>query len=96
METKSRYEVICELESKKRELIKERDSLGQNLLQKQKGLKEFERQKSDTMLVCDRKIEDLKEDIENFETTMAERKETIVELIKSVDDSLERFKLKDK
>ena len=96
METKSRYEVICELESKKRELIKERDSLGQNLLQKQKGLKDFERQKSDTMLICDRKIEDLKDEIKNFESTMAERKETIIELIKSVDDSLERFRMKEK
>jgi len=72
-------------------LIKERDSLNQTLLQKQKELKTVERNKSDTIMGFDREIEDRKEVVKNFESTMAERKETIVELIKSVDDSLDRF-----
>jgi len=42
-------------------------------------------------MVIDRKIEDLQEDLEHFKSTMDERKETIIELIKSVDDSLARF-----
>lgn len=72
-------------------MIKERDSLNQTLLQKQKELKTVERNKSDTIMGFDREIEDRKEVVKNFESTMAERKETIVELIKSVDDSLDRF-----
>jgi seryl-tRNA synthetase len=91
METKSRYEVIAELESNKRKLIQERDSLNDKLVEKEKELRNSERQKSDTIVVLDRRIEDIKEDIENFKKTMAERKETIKELIVSVDLSLERF-----
>ena len=91
METKSRYEVISDLESKKRELIKEKDGLNDKLIERQKHLKLIERQKSDNNMVLDRQIEDIKEDIKIFEQTMKERKETIGELIKSVDDSLNRF-----
>jgi seryl-tRNA synthetase len=91
METKSRYEVIAELETKKRELIKEKNGLNDELLDREKALKMKERQKSDTNIILDREIEDLKEGIENFKRTMEERKETLGELIKSVDDSLARF-----
>ena len=91
METKSRYEVIAELENKKRELIKERDGLNDTLKDREKRLKEMERNKSDNIMVLDRKIEDINEDIKNFKETMAERKETIKELIISVDESLARF-----
>ena len=91
METKSRYEVISDLEKQKRELIKERDSLNIALQDKEKELKVTERAKSDQMMGWDRKIEDVKEDLENFKSTMEERKETIKELIKSVDESLNRF-----
>jgi len=91
METKSRYEVIAELESKKRELIKEKDTLNDTLKNKERQLKDLERRKSDTIMVVDRQIEDQKEEIVHFKETMAERKETIVELIKSMDDSLARF-----
>lgn len=91
METKSRYEVISDLESKKRELIQERDGLGDGLLEKQKELKSLLRQQSDNIMVMERQVEDKEEVIRNFENTMAERKETITELIKSVEDSLNRF-----
>ena len=91
METKSRYEVISGLESQKRELIKERDSLGELLTEQEKEVRNLERQKSDNIVILDRQIEDKKENVENFKESMAERKETIKELIKSVDDSLGRF-----
>ena len=91
METKSRYEVISGLESQKRELIKERDSLGDLLKEQEKEVRTLERQKSDNIVILDRQIEDKKENVENFKESMAERKETIKELIKSVDDSLGRF-----
>ena len=91
METKSRYEVISELEAKKRNLIRERDGLGDVLKEMEKTVKLLERQKKDSNTLMDRKIEDKKEEIENFSKTMEERKETIKELITSIDMSLERF-----
>ena len=91
METKSRYEVIADLEKQKRELIKERDSLNDQLENRKKDVKNLERQKSDTNILLDRKIEDAKEELSLFEKTMEERKDTIKELIVSVDLSLERF-----
>jgi soluble cytochrome b562 len=80
METKSRYEVIADLETQKRKLIVERDSLNEILTRKQKELKDMLRE-----------VEDTKEDIANFEKTMEDKKETIKELISSVDASLQRL-----
>jgi len=91
METKSRYEVISELESQKRELIQERDSFMDEVNKREKDLKKLERNKSDQLIGHDRGIEDAKEELETFKKTMNERKETIKELIQSVDDSLKRF-----
>ena len=91
METKSRYAVISDLEQEKRTLILEKDGLNDQLVAKQKLLTLKERSKADTILVIDREIVDIKLDITNFETTMKDRKETIVELIKSVDVSLTRL-----
>ena len=91
METKSRYEVIAELEGKKRDLIKERDSLVEESKAKDKSLVNLERQKVDTIVILDRQIEDAKEEADRFKTTMDERKVTVEELIKSVNDSLDRF-----
>lgn len=91
METKSRYEVISELEEKKRNLIRERDNIKNELEEKKKNLKLLEREKSDAMLLLDRRIEDSKEDITVFQEDMGERKETIKELIVGVEDSLARF-----
>jgi len=91
METKSRYEVIAELETKKRSLILERDGLNDQLLQKQKVVKDLQRRKDDNIVVLNRQIDDAEEEVNNFSKTLTERKETISELIKSVDDSLERF-----
>lgn len=97
MDIKSRYEVISELEQQKRELILERDTLQDLLLQKERELKDIERRKEDSVREFDRKIADMKEATAHFKKTMDERKETIKELIKSVDDSLGRFsKLQEK
>ena len=80
METKSRYEVIAELEEKKRDLIRDRDSLGDELKSKKRSIRDYERD-----------LEDKKEEAKEFEESLEERKETINELIKSVDESLNRF-----
>ena len=80
LEIKSRYEVMSDLEDKKRNLIIERDNLDENLREQKKELRDFER-----------RIEDKKEDIDVYEKNIKERKETIIELIKSVEDSLNRL-----
>jgi len=80
METKSRYEVIAELEDKKRALIVNRDSLDDVLKGSERELKKMKRE-----------IEDKEEDIKNFKDSMKEQKETIQELIKSIDEGLDRF-----
>ena len=80
MEIKSRYEVIAQLEEKKRELIVDRDSLDVTLKSKQRELKELKRD-----------LEDKEEEISDFESSMKEQKITTEELIKSVDASLDRL-----
>ena len=82
METKSRYEVMSELEGKKRELIVERDSFKLQMYTREKAIKAQERV-----------LEDLKEDLKIFEDSLKERKETIQALIDSCDDSLKRFEI---
>ena len=91
MDIKSRYEVIAELENKKRDLIREKNGLNDNLIKKEKELKEAERNKSDSIIMLDRRLDDMKDDIKIFKETMNERKETIIELVKSMDESLARF-----
>ena len=80
METKSRYEVISELEKEKRNLIINKQALGDKLKGMQRALK-----------IQEREVEDQKEEISFFEGKMKEQEETYEELIKSVDESLERF-----
>jgi len=80
METKSRYEVIAELEAKKRNLILERESFADKVRATKKRIRDSERE-----------LEDDREDLAEFEKSIGDRKETIDELIKSIDDSLARF-----
>lgn len=80
METKSRYEVIAELEDKKRNLILQRDALPDKLKAMEKEIKEMKRD-----------VEDKEEEVTDFKKRMEENKETIKELIKSIDESLGRF-----
>jgi len=91
METKSRYEVISDLEVQKRELIKERDGFGDKIKAKQQGIKDVERQKGDHLIAWDRKLEDLNTELNTLNETVEEQKITIKELITSIDDSLARF-----
>ena len=80
METKSRYEVIADLEAKKRTLIINRDNLPGQLQEKNKELRDLKRE-----------VEDKEEEVKEFNEAIGTQKETINELIKSVDDSLNRF-----
>jgi len=80
MDIKSRYEVISDLESKKRELIKERDGFKDRIKSQKRTIKDSERE-----------LEDAREELKDFEETVVERQATIRELIKSVEDSLNRF-----
>lgn len=80
MDIKSRYEVISELEEKKRKLIVERDSFPDIIKNKKKEIR-----------LAERELADDKEDLADFEKSVEDRKKTIKELIDSVDKSLERF-----
>ena len=80
METKSRYEVISDLEEKKRELIRERDGFSDEVKSRKIQIRNNERI-----------LEDQKEELKEYEESLDDRKETIVELIKGIDDSLNRF-----
>ena len=75
---------MSELEAKKRELIKEKNSFEEILFNKEKALKKFKR-------VWTQQEEDMNDDIEHFKKTMEEKKKTIEILIQSVDDSLAKF-----
>lgn len=80
METKSRYDVISELEQKKIALIKEREGYPDKIRAKKREIRELERE-----------LDDQKEELKDMEDSIEERKETIKELIDSVDDSLKRL-----
>ena len=80
METKSRYEVISELEKQKRELIWNRDNLKESLKEHEKELKQMLRE-----------LEDKKDEIKEYKDSMKDKETTFNTLIKSVDDSLNRF-----
>jgi len=123
METKSRYEVISNLEEQKRSLVRERDNLTDSIKDKERDVKNLVRVKEDiakqkvdfdmkqgdalqklareksdfnfrianTEDEYDRKIVDAKEDLEYFKSQVENKKKTVNELIKGVDESLERF-----
>lgn len=80
METKSRYEVISDLEAQKRNLIMERDSYPDKIRAMERDIRDAKRH-----------IEDKEEELNHFKGRVEERKETLKELIASVDESLKRF-----
>ena len=82
METKSRYEVIANLESQKRQLIVDLNSFDDLIAQKVLNIKTFKRE-----------LEDAQEDLENFKKTILNKKETTKLLIASVEDALKRFEV---
>jgi len=91
METKSRYEVISDLERQKRNLILERDNFKDEIAEKEQAVKELVREKADANVRFDRRLEDVEKELKDFKSNVDEKKETIKELIKSVEASLERF-----
>ncbi len=80
METKSRYEVLAQLEAKKRELMVGKSNIDQVVRGKEREIKELKRE-----------LEDKEEDMEDFKSRINEEKENFDALIQSVDDSLKRF-----
>lgn len=77
---KSRYEVISDLEEKKRNLIMERDSFSDKLEVKEQALIESQRE-----------LEDQVRALRKYKESIEQRKATIQELIVSIDDSLKRL-----
>jgi len=80
METKSRYEVIGELEQKKRTLIMEREGFADKVKMKEKEIRDMRRD-----------LEDAEIDLEDFKASIEDRKKVIAELIESMDEALKRF-----
>lgn len=81
MEIKSRYEVISDLERKKRQLIiMERDGFDDKIKNRERDIRDLKRE-----------LEDKKDELKDFKESVEEKKETIKELIRIIDDSLERF-----
>ena len=80
METKSRYEVLAELEAKKRDLMINKANIDIVVRQKEREIKELRRE-----------LEDLEEDLEDYKSRIDEEKENFDALIQSVDESLKRF-----
>jgi DNA repair exonuclease SbcCD ATPase subunit len=79
-QTKSRYEVITDLETQKRTLIRERDGFEDIIRMKEKMIKNQSRE-----------LEDQKEELQEYKKSVESRKETIKELIRSIDESLNRL-----
>ncbi len=91
METKSRYEVIAELESKKRDLIKERDGLNDELLKKEQYIKSVNDSKIDALNRAERDLTDLVKEIANLEIVFVRREE---DLKREKEDKLEALNRK--
>lgn len=80
METKSRYEVIAEMEEKKRDFIVQRDGADLLTWAKKKEIKNLKRQ-----------LEDKEEELVEFIKQIDARKATLDILIEGMDDTLSRF-----
>lgn len=80
METKSRYEVIADLERQKRQMIQDRGNLDEGKVVREKAIKDLKRQ-----------VEDKEEDLTNYIKSIDNKKEIIDEMLKSIDDALKRF-----
>ena len=91
MDVKSRYEVIANLEAKKRDLITEKDNLGDLNLRRQKELTQLDRHKEDYIRNYERQTEDLKLLIKEHDNVLDDKRSTMDALIASIDDSLNRL-----
>ena len=81
METKSRYEVIADLEERKRQLISEKNSLKEVLFDKERNLKQHERKVEDIMRTLEREKEDIDNDIAEYKFTLKDKENNLQELI---------------
>lgn len=80
LDTKSRFEVMAELENKKRQLIEQKAGLSQEVKQREKNIRELERR------IADDKLE-----LEEFKESLEERRTMLDTLIKSAEDSLNKI-----
>lgn len=80
METKSRYEIMNEMNERKQGLIIKKANLKEELRHRQKEVKAKERA-----------LEDLKDDVKAFEESMKEQEQAYDLLIKEVDNSMEKL-----
>lgn len=80
METKSRYEVIADLEEEKRGLIREKAGFDDEVKRKEKDIKEIKR-----------KLEDKEEDLKDYKDNLEAKREMVDSLIKTVEVGLENF-----
>lgn len=85
METKSRYEVIADLEKQKRQLIQDKASLGDVIFAKERSIRELKRQ-----------LEDAEDELKQYKESIKEKQETADLLITSVEDALRRFDIQKK
>ena len=91
METKSRYEIIENLENQKRNLIREKNSFPDEVLKKEKNIKLFNRNWEEEVKNHNQRLEDLNDDLKAYNDSIKDKVFMIDELIRSVDASLERF-----
>ena len=91
MEIKSRYEIIQELEAKKRTLIQEKANLADVLRVNKRRFEELKEDTEAKIKTLKREEKNFGEDVDNLETSLPEKKETYDTLIKSIDESLEKI-----
>jgi chromosome segregation ATPase len=99
METKSRYEVIAELEAKKRTLIQERDALNDEVNSKERNIKNLERekenietQKTDFQFRQDKARQNLENEKKDFDFKIGNTLVVVEREIADAKEDLEYFK----
>lgn len=80
METKSRFEVIADLEQRKRELIQQKANINNEIKTKEKTIKELKRE-----------LEDEEEELKELKSTTKEKEETFDKLIESTEGALKNI-----
>ena len=80
METKSRYEVLADLENQKRQLI-----VGKSVLDDEVRIKEIE------IRDLKRNLEDKEDNLKDFKDKLKEKKSVQDDLIATVEEGLKRF-----
>lgn len=99
METKSRYEVIADLERQKRELIREKDELDDNVKVKEREVLNLKRTKEDESKLKENfalnqkiKEENLKREQDEFDFKIKNAEEVLDREISDAKEDLEYYK----